>query len=265
MPSGRWRLKLAREQRKLARKTTRSNNWQKQKERITRLHIRTADMRNDYLHKLSTTISKSHAVVVLEDLKVKDMSASQGHIIRPWQKHETKEQAEQIHTRPGLGQLPVVPGIQAGATGWLGTLCQPGLYQPDLLGVRPRPPRQPQEPVRLRLPVLRVGDQRGPECRNQHLKGGARPVSLPSERCSNAVGNRNFKAGGLTLPVFGIPVSSGRGGSQSVFVSNVRNGFNRGEICPCYTGLFARTLLCADDSAVMQDLQAVRVSGLDGV
>jgi putative transposase len=33
-------------------------------------------MRNDYLHKLSTTISKSHAVVVLEDLKVKDMSAS---------------------------------------------------------------------------------------------------------------------------------------------------------------------------------------------
>ncbi len=69
-------MKLAREQRKLARKTTRSNNWQKQKERITRLHIRTADMRNDYLHKLSTTISKSHAVVVLEDLKVKDMSAS---------------------------------------------------------------------------------------------------------------------------------------------------------------------------------------------
>ena len=45
-------LKLAREQRKLARKTTRSNNWLKQKERITRLHIRTADMRNDYLHKL---------------------------------------------------------------------------------------------------------------------------------------------------------------------------------------------------------------------
>jgi putative transposase len=69
-------LKLAREQRKLARKTKRSNNWQKQKERITRLHIRVADMRNDYLHKLSTTISKSHAVVVLEDLKVKDMSAS---------------------------------------------------------------------------------------------------------------------------------------------------------------------------------------------
>jgi putative transposase len=33
-------------------------------------------MRSDYLHKLSTTISKSHAVVVLEDLKAKDMSAS---------------------------------------------------------------------------------------------------------------------------------------------------------------------------------------------
>jgi putative transposase len=69
-------LKLATEQRKLARKTKSSKNWQKQKERITRLHIRVADMRSDYLHKLSTTISKNHAVVVLEDLKVKDMSAS---------------------------------------------------------------------------------------------------------------------------------------------------------------------------------------------
>ena len=208
-------LKLAREQRKLARKTTRSNNWRKQKERITRLHIRTADMRNDYLHKLSTTISKNHAVVVLEDLKVKDMSASsRGTSSAPGKNVKQKTGLNKDHPRPGLGQLPVVPRIQTGATGRLGTLCQPGLYQPDLLGMRPHPPRQPQEPVRLRLSVLRVGDQRGPECRNQHLKGGARPVSLPSERCSNAVGNRNFKAGGLTPPVFGIPVSSGRGGCQ---------------------------------------------------
>lgn len=43
---------------------------------IARLHIRIADARNDFLHKVSTTISKSHAVVYLEDLKVKNMSAT---------------------------------------------------------------------------------------------------------------------------------------------------------------------------------------------
>jgi len=68
--------KLAKEQRKLARKIKKSKNWFKQKSRITKLHIKIADMRSDYLHKLSTTISKNHAVVVLEELKVKNMSAS---------------------------------------------------------------------------------------------------------------------------------------------------------------------------------------------
>lgn len=67
---------LAKEQRKLARKIKRSSNWQKQKNRITRLHIRIADARNDYLHKVSTEISKNHAVIVLEDLPVKNMTAS---------------------------------------------------------------------------------------------------------------------------------------------------------------------------------------------
>lgn len=68
--------KLAREQRKLSRKKRFSRNWNKQKDRISRLHIRIADARNDYLHKLSTMICKSHAVVVMEDLRVKNMSAS---------------------------------------------------------------------------------------------------------------------------------------------------------------------------------------------
>jgi putative transposase len=68
--------KLAREQRKLSRKVKFSANWRKQKAGITRLHIQIADARNDYLHKCSTTISKNHAVVVLEDLRIRNMSAS---------------------------------------------------------------------------------------------------------------------------------------------------------------------------------------------
>lgn len=68
--------KLAKEQRKLSHKIKFSSNWKKQKRKVTKLHIRIADARKDYLHKASTSISKNHAVVVLEDLKVVNMSAS---------------------------------------------------------------------------------------------------------------------------------------------------------------------------------------------
>lgn len=68
--------KLALLQRKLSRRTKFSANWQKLKKRIQRLHRRIADVRNDFLHKLTTTISKNHALVVIEDLKVRNMSRS---------------------------------------------------------------------------------------------------------------------------------------------------------------------------------------------
>jgi putative transposase len=67
---------LRKAQQSLSRKVKRSNNWKKQKRNIAKLHARIADVRNDYLHKSSTAISKNHAVVVLEDLAVKNMSAS---------------------------------------------------------------------------------------------------------------------------------------------------------------------------------------------
>lgn len=68
--------KLARFQRQLSRKVKFSNNWQKQKRKIQRLHSRIANGRRDYLHKVTTTISKSHAMIVIEDLKVSNMSKS---------------------------------------------------------------------------------------------------------------------------------------------------------------------------------------------
>ena len=68
--------KLASLQRKLSKRTKFSANWQKLKKRIQLLHRKIADVRNDFLHKLSTTISKNHALVVMEDLKVRNMSRS---------------------------------------------------------------------------------------------------------------------------------------------------------------------------------------------
>ncbi len=68
--------KLAKYQRRMSRKVKFSSNWKKAKARITKLHQRVAHTRNDFLHKISNAISKNHAVVVIEDLKVTNMSKS---------------------------------------------------------------------------------------------------------------------------------------------------------------------------------------------
>lgn len=68
--------KLAKLQRKLKNKKKFSNNWKKAKAKITKFHEQIANARKDYLHKISTEISKNHAIIVIEDLKVKNMSKS---------------------------------------------------------------------------------------------------------------------------------------------------------------------------------------------
>lgn len=68
--------KLAVLQRQLSRKVKFSANWQKQKRKIQRLHSHIANIRRDYLHKITSEISKNHAMIVIEDLKVSNMSKS---------------------------------------------------------------------------------------------------------------------------------------------------------------------------------------------
>jgi len=76
--------RLAREQRKLSRKTKESNNWKKQKRKIGKLHHRIANVRSDFLLKLSTEISENQAKVYVEGLQIKNMSASaKGSIDEP--------------------------------------------------------------------------------------------------------------------------------------------------------------------------------------
>ena len=68
--------KLAILQRQLSRKVKFSASWQKQKKKIQRLHSHIANIRRDYLHKVTSEISKNHAMIVIEDLKVSNMSKS---------------------------------------------------------------------------------------------------------------------------------------------------------------------------------------------
>ena len=68
--------KLALEQRKLKHKQKFSINWIKQNRRIQKIHSKSANIRNDHLHKISTEICKNHATIFIEDLQVSNMSKS---------------------------------------------------------------------------------------------------------------------------------------------------------------------------------------------
>lgn len=86
-PLNRYRhleAKLSWEQRKLARKTRFSRNWHRQRAKLQRLHAHIANGRSDQLHKVSTSISKNHALVVVEDLVVRRLTeAPKGKSVHP--------------------------------------------------------------------------------------------------------------------------------------------------------------------------------------
>ncbi|RRN05793.1 transposase [Bibersteinia trehalosi] len=71
-----YKGKLAKLQKQLKNKVKFSKNWQKLKAKISKLHHKIANCRKDFLHKISTQISKNHAMIYVEDLQVANMSKS---------------------------------------------------------------------------------------------------------------------------------------------------------------------------------------------
>ena len=68
--------KLAIQQRRRSKKKKFSSNWKKANGRVIKTHQKIVNMRRDFQHKLSTEICKNHAVIVVEALKIKNMSRS---------------------------------------------------------------------------------------------------------------------------------------------------------------------------------------------
>ena len=65
--------KLTKEQRKLSKMVKGSNNRNKQRIKVARLHKHIQNQRNDYLHKLSKKIIDENQIICIESLLVKDM------------------------------------------------------------------------------------------------------------------------------------------------------------------------------------------------
>ena len=72
----RERHKLATLQRKVARKTKGSRNQARARLAVARFQARLARRRKDAAHKATTMIAKNHGLIVVEDLKVRNMTAS---------------------------------------------------------------------------------------------------------------------------------------------------------------------------------------------
>lgn len=67
------RERLARAQRELARKAKGSNNREKARLHVARVHARIADRRRDHLHKLTTRLVRENQTIVIEDLTVRNL------------------------------------------------------------------------------------------------------------------------------------------------------------------------------------------------
>lgn len=65
--------RLAKEQRSLSRKKRGSFNRSKQARKVAKIHHKIARKRRDFLHKLSRKIVDKHDLIIVEDLKIKNM------------------------------------------------------------------------------------------------------------------------------------------------------------------------------------------------
>lgn len=88
--------KLATLQRQLTHKKKFSKNWQKHKAKITHHHEKIANARRDFLHKLSTELSENQAMIVIEDLKINNLSKSA--------KGNSKQHGKNIKQKSGLNK-----------------------------------------------------------------------------------------------------------------------------------------------------------------
>ena len=69
----RMEKKLKRLQKKLSRKAKGSNNRNKARIKVARLHERIANIRKDFLHKESTNLVRENQLIAVENLKIKNM------------------------------------------------------------------------------------------------------------------------------------------------------------------------------------------------
>lgn len=98
--------RLARLQRALQRKKRGSRNRSKARTRLAEFQARIARRRRDAIHKATTHLAKNHGLVVVEDLRVKDMTASaKGTMEVPGRNVKAKAGLNRVILDKGFGEI----------------------------------------------------------------------------------------------------------------------------------------------------------------
>ena len=130
--------RLKRYQRMMARRVKFSQNGRKAKAKVNAVHRRIANIRNDFLPQTTTAISQNHAVVVIEDLKVRNLSKSAaGTKENPGRSVKQKSGLNWSISGSGVEGMAPPAGIQTGVAGWTGAGRSPTPHQPGMPPLRP--------------------------------------------------------------------------------------------------------------------------------
>ena len=93
---------LRKAQQAMSRKVKFSRNWIKAKAKVQRIQARIANVRRDFLHQTTATISKNHALVFVEDRQIATMTASAaGTLAQP---------GKQVRQKAGLNKAILEQG-----------------------------------------------------------------------------------------------------------------------------------------------------------
>jgi putative transposase len=93
-------------QRSMARKQKGSKNRSKARKRLAEFQTRISRRRRDSIHKATTILAKSHGLVVVEDLRVKDMTASaKGTLEAPGRNVKAKAGLNRVILDKGFGEI----------------------------------------------------------------------------------------------------------------------------------------------------------------
>ena len=163
--SRRLEARARRHARKLARQRRGSKRREKTRRRLAKTRRRMAMKRHDWQHRVSRRLSDAAGTVVIEDLKVRNMTRSAGgHEGGTRTQRALQGWSQPCHPGDRLVIVPENAGVQ-------GPPCrdgEPGLDQPDLCSVRRHERPITQDTGQVSMRGLRPCGSCRPQCSGEH-------------------------------------------------------------------------------------------------
>jgi putative transposase len=175
----RHQRRLAHYQRMMSRRCKFGRNWHKARRKVQKIHARIGNCRRDYLHKISTAVSKNHAMVCIEDLQVRNMSKSaSGTAANPGTRVRAKSGLNRSILDQGVVRVSPPVGLQAGMERRHPRPRAAAQYQPGMSRMRPRRSGKSADPRTIPLPRVWILRERRSGRRHQCPGAGTPRCSL---------------------------------------------------------------------------------------